>query len=386
MTEKTTTYTADVTRLSDQRIIKLSIKRDDGSNIKEFIKAADALKQRTGVEDHLLAEFTYDALYGHAHAVLKSHVQRKPYLLTEWDAQKKFLTSLFAEVTPVSQVLNKYEASEGIIMIVASTYENVDKTWDSMINSLKGMELCKDGCGLCPKDPKSNPKMVCKTSLNIAREMFARALIMERMPDHIKPEVFKTLNPGNIAMDAEDFTKKLLEVEETHKAKGKAEVEAVSDEVDAVRYGKSKNNNRNNGNNNNGNRRRNNNGQKNYNGNRQTSYYNNSNGNNGNNRGNYTRGKSQVIYCFKCKNWGYHIARECKRTPGNVKEIQYADIKPPISEIYDPDWEASRRDQYESNETVTQDELQAALDERKKGRNIPVAALDRAKDGHQGFQ
>ena len=382
---KTTTYTADVTRLSDQRMIKLSIKRDDGTNIKEFIKAADALKQRTGIEDHLLAEFTYDALYGSAHAALKAHVKRTPCLLTEWDTQKKFLTSFFAEVTPVSQVLSKYEAAEGVIMMMSSTYENVDKTWDSMVNSITGMDLCKDGCSLCPKDPKTRPKTLCRTSLDMAREMFARALIMERMPEHTKPEVYKTMNPGNIAMEAEEFGKKLLEIEETHKTKNKAEVEVVSDnEVEAVRYNKSKNNGR--SNNGNGNRRRNNNnnsnGQRNGNGNKQASYY---NGNNSNG-GNYTRGKSQVIFCFKCKNWGYHIARECRRAPGNIKEVQYADIKPPISEIYDPDWEASRKDRYESNETVTQDELIAALDERKKGRNIPIASLDRAKDGHQGFQ
>jgi hypothetical protein len=227
--------------------------------------------------------------------------------------------------------------------------------------------------------------------------LITKAIVLERMPDSIRPEAYRVLDPANTKEDIPEFMSKLLKVYHTHKPDdATTEVQEVDaeDEVEAIGrgqkngknfngkngYNKQKGSNRNNGNRGNGN------SNGNYsNGNGKWKSNNGNNYNNGNGYGNGGnngyRGKRQVIYCWNCKLWGFHVARDCKRNPRDIKEVQMADVKPPMSEIFDPEYN-HKRDEFESNEVVSVEELRATLDARKV-HEIPLQFAQRRSD--RGF-
>jgi hypothetical protein len=178
------------------------------------------------------------------------------------------------------------------------------------------------------------------------------------MDEKIKPEVYKCLNPSNINQSLDQFCKELVKIEQTYSSESKqvAQINEVTDEVEAINRGNNKNSNRgpnrNNSSNPNSNSNAGNNGYKNYSKNKNNFKY---------NRGNK---RKQITYCWNCKAWGYHVARECKKDTRTVREIQFADVKPGIEEVNDPDW-SSRKDEYTSNKMMSAAELDNAMEARK---------------------
>jgi hypothetical protein len=59
-----------------------------------------------------------------------------------------------------------------------------------------------------------------------------------------------------------------------------------------------------------------------------------------------------------------------------VTSRQFADVKPPISEIKDPQYESQRRHIYESDCQISKDELAAAILASKNDSEIPLSMFE----------
>ena len=378
MAEAGTMYQIDVFK-EDKTPVKLQITREDGSSVKDFIAKVEQLLQRTGVKSETICEFAFEALCGLAKETIRGLEESVPSIRRNWSELKSLLLKFFHQETFFSQLLNKYEKGS-VTKIIGSTAGNVGKSWTRMVKSQKA---CGENCTVC-QDPEA-ADYLCRTMMSRSMLMLEKALIIDRLPDKIRPLARQSIVVSDFKQDIGDFSAKLLTLEAQYKTEidEEAQVSEVNGQnhVEAVRgrFNNSNNSNNSNGNGNNGNGYNgNNNGGNNgyrktnkkgkWNGNRNNG--NNNGGNNGNNGNNGNR-KRQIIFCFKCKNWGYHIAKECRIPLGSVTRKQYADVKPAIHEVRDPEFDF-RKDEFESNQRVSREELQAATSRS----DIPLATCE----------
>jgi len=384
MTDAGSIYRIEVVK-KDGTPVKLQVAREDGSTVKDFVAKIEQLKEHTGVEWTVITEFAFDALCGEARNVIASFEINTPSVKKNWPELKALLAQFYKPEKAVVETLFKYEDGS-VTKIIYSTNRNISTTWDRMIRS---KPLCGDDCSVC-KDPK-NAQYYCRTMALRSMEILQKSFILDRLPARLRPAAVKAVDVADFNVPLSEFCKELLAIEAQYKTEVKGgQVEEINSngEVDAIggnRNNRGRNGQR--GGRNKGRGGRNNYSQRTSTSSNSSSYSSNSNSNyNGNSNSNYNNGnkkkKNQVIYCFRCKNWGYHIARECQIDLKHVTSRQYADVKPAINEIKDPQYEQQRSHLYESDETVSKDELAAAILASKSDNSIPLTMFE---DNKQGF-